>query len=107
MPEPVGPFRQSLAVKHGSAVGGRVYLTFDDGPDATWTPRILDALAERDAHATFFMIGQQVLARKSIARRVLAEGHEIGNHSWSHRHPWLVDAKTAQQEVRDGSAAIA
>jgi cellulose synthase/poly-beta-1,6-N-acetylglucosamine synthase-like glycosyltransferase/peptidoglycan/xylan/chitin deacetylase (PgdA/CDA1 family) len=64
-----------------------VALTFDDGPDPQWTPRILDILARHGAHATFFQVGSQVNAHPALARRVLAEGHEIGSHTFS--HPWL------------------
>jgi peptidoglycan/xylan/chitin deacetylase (PgdA/CDA1 family) len=90
----------------GSADGGRLYLTFDDGPDPTWTPAVLDALAAAQASATFFLIGRAARAHASLVRRVVAGGHEIGNHSYSHRHPWFVSARAARAEVRDGAAAI-
>jgi cellulose synthase/poly-beta-1,6-N-acetylglucosamine synthase-like glycosyltransferase/peptidoglycan/xylan/chitin deacetylase (PgdA/CDA1 family) len=59
-------------------------LTFEDGPDPHWTPRILDVLREHDAHATFFMLGSQAAAHPGLVRRVAAEGHEIGSHGYSH-----------------------
>ena len=59
-------------------------LTFDDGPDPTWTPKILDVLKREHVPATFFMIGDQVVDRPDIVRRVFAEGHEIGSHSFTH-----------------------
>jgi len=86
---------------------GRVYLTFDDGPDARWTPRILDILAQANVCATFFVVGRFALEQVALVRRVAANGHELGNHTWSHRHPWTVLASTAREEVRDGAAAIA
>lgn len=61
-----------------------VALTFDDGPDPIFTPKILDILAERGAKATFYVLGQQVIKHPMVARRMLAEGHDIGNHSFSH-----------------------
>jgi peptidoglycan/xylan/chitin deacetylase (PgdA/CDA1 family) len=61
-----------------------IALTFDDGPDPTWTPRILDVLARQHAHATFFQVGSRVNQYPSVARRVLAEGHEIGSHTFTH-----------------------
>ena len=61
-----------------------VALTFDDGPHPTTTRQILDILERRGHKATFFMVGQEVRARPEIAREVLAAGHAIGNHSWSH-----------------------
>lgn len=86
---------------------GPVYLTFDDGPDAHWTPRILDLLAQADVRATFFVIGRLALGQPALLRRIAACGHEIGNHTWSHRHPWAMPPAAARQEVRDGAAAIA
>ena len=64
----------------------RVALTFDDGP-GEWTPPILDALGASGARATFFVVGSIAEQRGEIVERALAEGHEIGNHTWS--HPWL------------------
>jgi len=71
-------------IRHGPAEGNRVALTFDDGPTPGVTDRILDELKQRNLHATFFMIGQRIAAAPELARRVLAEGHEIGNHSYTH-----------------------
>jgi len=61
-----------------------VAMTFDDGPHPTQTPRVLDMLRERRLRATFYLIGDRVAAYPNIARRIAEEGHEIGNHSWSH-----------------------
>jgi peptidoglycan/xylan/chitin deacetylase (PgdA/CDA1 family) len=77
--------------------GPFVAMTFDDGPSAENTPRLLDMLKERDIKATFFMIGENAARYPDIVRRVAAEGHEIGNHSWS--HPLL--AKMTDAEVRE------
>lgn len=85
----------------------RVYLTFDDGPDPQWTPRILDILAQAVAPATFFLVGQLAVRHPALVRRMAAEGHEAGNHTWSHRHPWTVLSAKARKEVHDGAAAIA
>jgi cellulose synthase/poly-beta-1,6-N-acetylglucosamine synthase-like glycosyltransferase/peptidoglycan/xylan/chitin deacetylase (PgdA/CDA1 family)/spore germination protein YaaH len=63
---------------------GVVALSFDDGPDPTWTPKILDILKQRNVHATFMMIGEQAQDNVSLMKRVMAEGHEIGNHTWTH-----------------------
>ena len=64
----------------------RVALTFDDGPGA-WTEPILDLLSEHGARATFFVIGSACEARADVLGRIVDEGHEVGNHTWS--HPWL------------------
>ena len=63
-----------------------IALTFDDGPHPKKTPKILDLLAKHGIHATFFMIGQNVEYYSQAAKRVVSEGHEIGNHTYSHPH---------------------
>lgn len=62
-------------------------LTFDDGPNDPWTPRLLEVLAEHQVRATFFLIGEFVRERPAIARQIVAGGHLIGNHTTN--HPWL------------------
>jgi len=61
-----------------------VAMTFDDGPHPTHTPRLLDMLRARGLRATFYLIGSRVVQYQSLTRRIADEGHEIGNHSWSH-----------------------
>ncbi len=87
--------------------GNRVYLTFDDGPDPKWTARILDVLSDANVCATFFVIGRLAREHAPLVRRIVAHGHEIGNHTWSHRHPWTMLPSAARKEVYDGAAAIA
>ena len=62
-----------------------LYLTFDDGPDPEHTPGVLDLLREHDALATFFVIGQQAKQHPELVRRIVAEGHALGSHSWCHQ----------------------
>jgi len=75
-----------------------IALTFDDGPDPVWTPRILAVLARHGAHATFFQVGSRVNEHPEISRQVVAAGSEIGSHTFSHLTPagapgWLLDAE--------------
>jgi cellulose synthase/poly-beta-1,6-N-acetylglucosamine synthase-like glycosyltransferase/peptidoglycan/xylan/chitin deacetylase (PgdA/CDA1 family) len=63
---------------------GEVALSFDDGPDPTWTPQILDILKQKHVSGTFFMIGASAQNNVGLVRRVYREGHEIGNHTWFH-----------------------
>ncbi len=70
--------------RFGDGFPHRVALTFDDGPDGRWTAAILDTLKSRNAPATFFVIGQNVEAHIPLLRREWAEGHEIGNHTFTH-----------------------
>lgn len=84
-----GIFRPASALLYPTLVRGRsdrpqVALTFDDGPDPEITPRLLDMLAEHEARATFFVIGRQLEKSLGLGQRMLAEGHELGNHSWHH-----------------------
>ena len=65
--------------------GMQIALTFDDGPHPTLTPRILEILEKYGVRATFFMVGQNVINYPDAARAVVAAGHEIGNHTFSHR----------------------
>ena len=64
--------------------GPVIAMTFDDGPHATQTPRLLKMLKERNIHATFFVVGQCVAQNPEIAKQIVEEGHEMANHSWSH-----------------------
>lgn len=68
----------------GSAQEKKVALTFDDGPDTRFTPKVLDALKASQVKATFFVLGAQANAHPDIIRRIVKEGHVIGNHSYSH-----------------------
>ncbi|PWV90955.1 peptidoglycan/xylan/chitin deacetylase (PgdA/CDA1 family) [Paenibacillus cellulosilyticus] len=71
-----------------------IAFTFDDGPDPIYTPQILSLFREVGGHATFYMIGSQVEANPDIARMVLAEGHELGNHTYT--HPNLTERSTEE-----------
>lgn len=85
----------------------QVALTFDDGP-SDWTEPLLDLLAANGARATFFVIGSLVRERPALVRRIAAEGHELGNHTWS--HPWLArdcDDARVRGELAGANDAIA
>jgi len=86
--------------------GAGVALTFDDGPDPTCTPRILDALSARGAVATFFLIGANAQRSPDLVRRIVAEGHAVGSHSYRHAHLRHLSARDAQREIVDGRDAI-
>jgi peptidoglycan/xylan/chitin deacetylase (PgdA/CDA1 family) len=76
---------------------GELALTFDDGPNPAWTPKLLDTLASHNVHATFFLLGGFAQAQPDLVRRIASGGHLIGNHSWS--HPDL--SRTSAQRVRE------
>src|ERR1700752_2678322 len=74
----------SWLVARQGARSKSIALTFDDGPDPKWTPAILDILKRHNIKATFFLIGQNAVDNPDLVRRIFREGHEIGNHSFTH-----------------------
>lgn len=94
-------------VVRGPRAGNRVAITFDDGPDPRVTPAILDALRAAGARATFFVIGRAVEAAPALARRIVEEGHELGNHSFAHSRVLnFRGARGMAQEIARGAAAL-
>jgi peptidoglycan-N-acetylglucosamine deacetylase len=93
-------------VKRGPA-RPQVALTFDDGPHPDYTPRILDALAAAGALATFFMVGRRVEEAAAVARAVVAAGHDVGNHTYAHRHLWTLPPAASAAEVDRGAEVVA
>jgi peptidoglycan/xylan/chitin deacetylase (PgdA/CDA1 family) len=87
-------------VRRGRAGDGRIALTFDDGPDAEWTPRVLEILARHGARATFFLVGSRAARAPEVVRAIAGAGHEVANHSWSHRSLWLCGPRRTADEVR-------
>jgi len=77
-------FPDAWVLTFAAAADNALYLTFDDGPDPEHTPRMLDLLARHDAKATFFVIGERAREHPALMRRIVEEGHALGNHSWSH-----------------------
>ncbi len=74
-----------------SATRRVVFLTFDDGPNAHITPKIFDMLEDYHAKATFFLVGEKIKESPDIVRRLIAEGHAVGEHSFAHLHAWKTD----------------
>lgn len=77
-----------------------VSITFDDGPNPYYTPKILDILKEKKVKATFFVVGRYVKKYPDIARRIVTEGHDIGNHTYSHRDLVPASRRTVLDQVR-------
>jgi peptidoglycan/xylan/chitin deacetylase (PgdA/CDA1 family) len=74
-----------------------IALTFDDGPNVAWTPKLLEILASHEVRATFFLLGGRAKAEPELVQRMAAAGHVIGNHTWS--HPNL--ARSSSQVIRE------
>ena len=83
-----------------------VALTFDDGPDAVFTPQVLDVLGEHDVAATFFVVGKRAERHPELVRRIVDEGHALGSHTWSHREPGTLTARELAAEVRVGRRSV-
>ena len=86
--------------------GPYIALTFDDGPSAKLTPRLLDLLGAHHIKATFFVIGQNVAEHPEIVARAAREGHEIGNHSWSHPNFGKMSDEAVRRELKKTDDAI-
>ena len=104
--ETAGPAR--MPAEQGDGEGAKyVALTFDDGPRADTTGRLLDGLAERGARATFFVIGEQIPGNEDLLERMAAEGHQIGNHTYTHVKLSAADRVTAVEEIRKTEVLVA
>lgn len=83
-----------------------VALTFDDGPRADTTTKLLDGLLERGAAATFFIIGEQIPGNEELLKRMKAEGHQIGNHTYTHVRLLKTDKDTVVEEVHKAEVLL-
>jgi peptidoglycan/xylan/chitin deacetylase (PgdA/CDA1 family) len=81
-------------------------MTFDDGPSATLTPKLLDLLAEHHMKATFFVVGQNAADHPEILKRAVREGHEIASHSWSHPNLGKMGDEGVRRELQKTDDAI-
>ena len=83
-----------------------IALTFDDGPRASTTARLLDGLAERGVHATFFLIGEQIPGNEDLVARLAREGHQIGVHTFDHIRLADQDEETVREELERTEALL-
>ena len=84
----------------------RVAITFDDGPHPVYTPSLLDGLKERNVKAMFFLIGENIVGREHIVRRMAEEGHIIGNHTFHHVQLNCLNEEVACQEITSTNELI-
>lgn len=91
----------------GAATGGKyVALTFDDGPSPRTTPLLLDGLKAREARATFFVLGTEAEGNRDILRRMEAEGHQVGQHTYSHVRLDKLDDEAVRAELSRTDALL-
>ncbi|GAA2401914.1 hypothetical protein Cme02nite_57840 [Catellatospora methionotrophica] len=83
----------------------QIALTFDDGPEPEWTPRVLDALDELGAKATFFVVGERLVRNATLVKGRYAR-HEVGNHTWAHKDLAQRDEKAVRDQLRRCHDAI-
>lgn len=83
-----------------------VALTFDDGPSPRCTPQLLDGLKARNVHATFFVVGCQVVKDPDIVERMAAEGHQVGNHSYDHKELDKLSVREAAEDMARNDALL-
>jgi len=95
-----------FCVHRGPDTTRRIALTFDDGPDPSFTPRVLDTLAKHDARGTFFLIAERAARAPEVVRDMVARGHEIGSHSWSHPSLWLCGPRRTAAEIDRAQDAL-
>lgn len=93
-------------VVSGPSTAKRVALTFDDGPDARYTPAVLDILRDENVPATFFVVGNLIDRYPQVVERIQAEGHVIGSHSWSHANLRELTPAAALLELQRAEGAI-
>jgi peptidoglycan/xylan/chitin deacetylase (PgdA/CDA1 family) len=91
---------------HGHVDQPYIAMTFDDGPSAENTPRLLDMLKQRGIKATFFLIGENAQANPNIVKRILVEGHEVGNHTWTHPQLSKLSDDKVKSEISKTQDAI-
>lgn len=84
----------------------KLFLTFDDGPHETATPFVLDQLKQYGAKATFFCIGKNVKAYPGIYKRILDEGHSVGNHTFNHLNGWKIKNKQYVSDIAEAAKYI-
>lgn len=107
LPQPVHRLTAPANSRHTETTTGRpICLTFDDGPDPLYTQKILKVLADYNVKATFFVLGEAAERFPHLIEKMFKEGHSIGNHTYSHRHPWLMSSKRAKQEVTLANTVI-
>jgi peptidoglycan-N-acetylglucosamine deacetylase len=103
---PKAPTEQNITFNSVHTDGPYIAMTFDDGPSATLTPKLLDLLAAHHIKATFFVIGENVAEHPEIVERAAREGHEIGNHSWSHPNFGKMSQESVRSQLRRTDDAI-
>ncbi|VIF76735.1 oligosaccharide deacetylase [Clostridioides difficile] len=97
---------EDVIIKKGSDNEKVIALTFDDGPDEVFTPQVLDILKKNNVKATFFVVGEKVEYNKELLKRQYTEGHEIGNHTFTHINVAKNSYDKVEKEITDTQNAV-
>src|SRR5205814_2168760 len=103
---PATPAEPAITFNSVHVDGPVIALTFDDGPNAALTPKLLALLAARHLKATFFVVGQNAADHPEILKRAVREGHQIGNHTWSHPNLAKMSDDGVRRELQKTEDAI-
>lgn len=103
---PSGSGGQQVSFSRVNTAAPYIAITFDDGPHPVHTPRLLDMLRERNISATFYVVGKNARAHPHLIRRMIAEGHEVGNHTWNHPNLTKLSQGAVFKELEDTQRAI-
>jgi peptidoglycan-N-acetylglucosamine deacetylase len=101
------PLRAPLGVEDRTATGRGYGLSFDDGPHAQGTPAVLEVLERERTHATFFLVGEQVLKNPGIVREIVQAGHDVGLHCHRHRNLLRLTPRQVREDIARAQASIA
>jgi peptidoglycan/xylan/chitin deacetylase (PgdA/CDA1 family) len=94
-------------VPFGGENQAELALTFDDGPDPNYTPRVLEILNQYGVKATFFVVGSKAVRHPDLLREIVSSGHDLGNHSYAHNPPWFQLPVTAYNDHMKTNRVIA
>ncbi|NPV28779.1 MAG: polysaccharide deacetylase family protein [Firmicutes bacterium] len=98
--------RSCRALGSGRRAGGRIALTFDDGPDPRVTPLVLDLLARQGVSATFFLVARKAREHPDLVRAIVREGHEVGSHGMNHLPFWLLPPGRTRFEIKEAAECL-
>ena len=98
--------KDGIVYWHGDSARNKIALTFDDGPQDIYTPQALDILKKHNVKATFFLIGKNVEVSPGLAKRIVDEGHVVGNHTYNHSDLRLHNQMQIRQQIEKTGKAI-
>ncbi|MCL6589498.1 MAG: polysaccharide deacetylase family protein [Firmicutes bacterium] len=99
-------FISPKSIRKGNSAGKKICLTFDDGPDPAYTPRLLLVLEKAQIPAAFFFVGEKVQKAPDLVKKIAAAGHEVGYHTYFHRNAYLLFIKKSWAAIHQGRVEL-